>query len=91
MSDEERAEILEILSHKRHRQAQKVIMLCLHLHPQGCTIYELMDVLQNGQAYRNRRTIQRQIDYLVHSGAVMKGLPDKSRKGSIIYKTGLKT
>lgn len=93
MTDPERAEILEILSHKRHIPCQKCIILALLLHPQGLTIYELMDIMYHGKVQGHRRTMQRNLEYLLGTGAVIRDpYKNKGRNShGQIYKIGLKT
>lgn len=94
MTDEERAEILEILGHKRHIAAQKCILICLLFYPQGLTIYQIMDILHRGKL-DGRRVIQRQMEYLIATGAVVASpyVPKgRGSKGSaIVYSLGVKT
>lgn len=95
MTDPEREEILEVLSHKKHIPGQKCLILLLLLRPQGLTIYDFLKIMYAGKAYRNRRAIQRLLEYPLATGAIVK-VPYE-HKGSTgrpkpdVYKLGMKT
>ena len=96
MTDLERQTILEILGHRRHIAGQKCILLALMLHPEGLSLYDLMDILQNGKAYRNRRAVQRLLEYLLATGAVYDdktytGHGPKDGRKSKNYRIGVKS
>lgn len=88
----ERETIIEIMSHPQHIAAQKLILIALLLRPEGLSLYGLMDILHRGKS-NNRRVVQRQLEYLLATGAVLKD-PHETRgvkSHAINYRLGVKT
>jgi hypothetical protein len=77
-----------ILKRKVLTAGQKLLMIGLSTFDDGCTIYDLIDVL--GHSRSHRKTLQRQFDYLIAKGYVRMSKAPSHKQGGIanIYRIG---
>ncbi len=72
-------EIARILAMKQGKSGTKLILVLLTLHPEGLTIYQIMDLL--GTPPTSRKCIQRQLEWPVATGQIRQS--HKGQRGGV--------